>query len=177
MVTMWNRCALVEQIDERGQRGRFAAAGRAGDKDRPWRRSINFASDGGKMQRFERRNSRRQQSDAGRNRAPLIMQVGAAANAVGAHKAEVERLFLIQLGALIGGEQGKQQVLNFIGGKRQRASRDEARRSRAGSRAIPPRTADRKRCARPRLPAVVRGRGRSVGKRFIGKMTVSSGLF
>ena len=86
----------VDQIDQRGQRGAFPAAGRsrhqnqtlAGFRQTPQRRR--------QMQRFERRNLFRQQADAARDGAALEMNVGAETPDAFAAEAEVHGLVALQ---------------------------------------------------------------------------------
>ena len=89
------------------------------------------------MQRFERRNLRRQQPDAGGERLPLVMDVDAEAAQVLAHEAQVHRFLLLQLLQLPRLEQRQHQAADILGlerragGRRQRAVDPQHRRRRS----------------------------------------------
>ena len=85
--------ARVDQVDHGGERGAFAAAGGAGDQHQALAAFGDAREGGGQMQRFERGNARGQQADAGRQRAALMMDVGAEAAHRIAHEAEIHRFF------------------------------------------------------------------------------------
>jgi hypothetical protein len=53
------------------------------------------------VERFEGGCVRRKQADAGRNGAALVLNIGAAASAVGAHEAEIERAFQLEVAAAL----------------------------------------------------------------------------
>ena len=69
----------VDQVDQRGERGAFAAARRPGDQHQALPRFGQPAQDRRQMQRFERRDLFRQQPEAARDGAALVVDVGAEA--------------------------------------------------------------------------------------------------
>ena len=93
--------ALVDQFDKRRQRGRLAASGGTGDQNQTLPALQQFPQCRRKMQRLERRNTRRKQANAGGHRASLEVQIGPAADTVRTDKTEIERFLLIQFGTLI----------------------------------------------------------------------------
>jgi len=73
-----------------------------------------------KVKRFEGWNSRREEANAGSHRTPLVVNIGAAADAVGADKPEVERSLLCEFAVLFGTEKREEQILNLLTGQQSR---------------------------------------------------------
>ena len=117
----------VDQVQQRGERGAFAAAGGSGDQDQTLPRFGEAAQRGRKMQRFERRNFFGQQADAAGERSALMMDVGAKASDAVAGKAQIDGFVLLQILVLLGSEQRQQQATRVFrcqrgaGGRRQSA--------------------------------------------------------
>ena len=122
------RAAGVDEVDERGQGGGLAAAGGAGHQHQPLPALGQFGERGRQVQRFERRNARGQQPDAGRQRAALVMDVDAEAAEAFAHEAQVHRLLLLQLLQLPRLEQRQHQAAHVVGFERRARRRRPARR-------------------------------------------------
>jgi hypothetical protein len=110
--------ARVDQIDHGRQRGTLAAAGGAGDQHQALA-PVGDAREGGRqVQRFESWNARRQQADAGRQGAALVVDVGAEAAHGIAREAEIHRLLLLQLVVLAGIQQRQDEVAHIVGRER-----------------------------------------------------------
>ncbi len=136
MVTTCFWCFAVDDVDQRRQRGTLAAPGGPGHQHQPLARVRQFGQGGRQVQRFQRGNARRQQPDARRQRAALVMDIDAEAAQPFAHEAEVHALPLLQFVQLRLVQQGKHQVAYLFGFQR--------RASRRGQRAL---HAQHRRCA------------------------------
>jgi hypothetical protein len=56
----------------------------------------------------------------------MVVEIGAAAFAVRAHEAEIERPFLLEVAALFRGEHGDEQILHIVGRERRGAAGGDA---------------------------------------------------
>ena len=91
------RALGIHDIDQRGERRALAAPRRACHQHQPLPALGQLGQRQRQMQRFQRRNARRQQSYAGRQRAALMMDVDTEAPQVLAHETQVHALALLQL--------------------------------------------------------------------------------
>ena len=89
------RAAGIHDVDERRQRGTLAAAGGTGQQHHSLPLFGQLRQVRRQMQRFQRGNLRRQQPDARRQRAALMVYVDAEAAQAFAKKAEVHGLILV----------------------------------------------------------------------------------
>ena len=116
------RAPRVHQVDQRRQRGTLAAARRTGHQHQPLPPLRQLRQRQRQMQRFERRNPRRQQPYAGRQRPALVMDVHPEAPQVLAHEAQIHRLLLVQFLELPGFEQRQHQAAHILGVEQARAA-------------------------------------------------------
>src|ERR1017187_5094797 len=121
MVTTW--AAGIDDIDERCERGRLAAAGGSREQNQALAAFGELGERRRQVQRFKRRNLRRQEPDAGRQRAALVMHVDAEAADAVAEETEIERLDALQFVELGRFEQRRHQAAHFLGIERRPGSR------------------------------------------------------
>jgi hypothetical protein len=119
--------ARVDQIDHGRERRAFAAAGGPGHQHQALAPVGDAPEGGGQVQRFDGGNACRQEADAGRQGATLVVDVGAEASDGIAREAEIHRFFLLQLIVLAGIQQRQDEVAHILGRKR----RSGGRRQRA----------------------------------------------
>ena len=109
---------VVDQIDQRGERGAFPASGRSRDQNQTLAGFRKTPQSRRQVQRFERRNFFRQQADAARDGAALVVNVGAETPDAVAAEAEVDGLVAAEFLRLRGGHQRQQQIARSFGGER-----------------------------------------------------------
>ena len=110
--------AGVDDVDEGGHGGGFAAAGGAGEQDQALLALHKAGEDGREVEGFEGGDLRREETDAGGERAALIVEVGAEAADGAAEEAEVEGAFGFEFLSVGRGEERQEHGAKFVGGER-----------------------------------------------------------
>ncbi len=108
----------VDEIDQRGQRGTFAASGGSGDQDQALPHFGQAAQAGRQMERFERRDFFGKHAKAAGDGASLVVDVGAETANAFAAETEVGGFGALQFLRLSLSQQGQQELAGVIGGER-----------------------------------------------------------
>ena len=107
----------VDQVDQRGQRRAFAAAGGSGDQHQSLTRLGESTKRRRQVQRFERRDFFGQQADAAGHGAALVMDIRAKTSDALAAEAQIHGLGALQFAALRLRKQGQQKIASFLCGQ------------------------------------------------------------